>query len=223
VLGPLGFTFARERAFEASMTIFPREVRPYPAIHDLGYYRALLADPELREQTKLNAGVAVGDDDITIRRGPKPEALIVTVRADTPEDAQAFTNALGPQIAGATKRELARVTSQDAGRLRERLRRSGLSVDGRRALRARLRRIEELGTPPPPRVLLGGLAAVPKIDRWPDQLANGLPGDFPARPNPARAALAGLFVAATLWAICRLLIPPGSGLLSIGVWRRASR
>jgi hypothetical protein len=223
VLGPLGFNLAREPRFDASMTISPRAVGPYPAIDDPGYYRTLLADPQLRARTKADGGEAVGgDDDVTILPGPEPETVTLTVRAGTPERAQVFVNALGPQIARATERALALVASEDAARLRERLRRTGLSVAERRTLRARLRRIEELSADSPPGVVLGS-AAMPQIDRWADRLADALPGALPARPNPAWAALAGLFVAAALWAISRLLRAPASGLLSIGLWRRASR
>jgi hypothetical protein len=217
VFGPLTFNLAREPGFEASMALSPSEVKPYPAIHEPRYYRSLLADPELREQTRLNAGDGVVDyDDVSIGPGPKRAVLTVTVEARTPHSAQRLMNALGPQIAGATKRELRRAAIRDTERLRARLRRSSLTSDRRRALQRRVRHLMELSEAPPPRVVLGPPAELPPIDRRADQLVDDLPGDFPARPNPAWAALAGLFVGGTLWAICLVLLPPGGRRADVG-------
>lgn len=211
VLGPLAFNLARQSNFEASMTIFPQAVGPYPPIDDPGYYRSLLADRELREQTKLHAGDAVGDEgDVAFRRGPRPGTVTLTTRAESPDSAKKFLGALGPQIANATNRQLAVVVDRDAQGARERLAGAGLPGDTRRALKRRLRRLEKLGEAPPARVALGDLPTVPPMERWADRLADDLPGDFPARQNPAWAALAGLFVAATLWAIWRVLFPPAA-------------
>jgi hypothetical protein len=58
-------------------------------------------------------------------------------------------------------------------------------------------------------VLLGRPASLPPLDRWADRLVDRLPGDFRGRPNPLWAALAGLFVTLTLWAMCLVLAPPG--------------
>jgi hypothetical protein len=208
VMGPLGFNLARESGFEASRVILPRELGPYPAIHDPRYYRSLFADPVLREEMGSTAGGEVGDiDDVTIRSGPEPATLTVTVRAQTPERAQAFVNALGPQIAGATKRQLARVVTQDAATLRERLLGTSLSVGERRTLRGRLRRLEGNPKLQEPRVLLGPPAPMPPLERWADRVVDDLPGAFFARPNLAWAALAGLLVAAALWASSRVVLP----------------
>jgi hypothetical protein len=209
VIGPLGFNLARERGFQASVDLFPRAVRPYPPIHDPDYYQALLADPELREQMRLNAGGQRGVryNNIRVRRGQGKGPLTVTVEADRPERAQVFVNALGPQIAGATQRQLGRVVRRDIERVSTRL--AGATPGReRRTLRARLRRLESFGAFPPARVLPGAPAPRPPIKRWADRLVNDLPGDFRSRPSPVWAALAGLLVAVTLWLICLAVVPP---------------
>jgi hypothetical protein len=209
VVGPLAFNLAREPGFKASVQLFPSAVAPYPKISDPRYYEALLADPELREQMRLNVGDRVAKyEDVTIRRGPGSDRLTVTAEADKPEKAQRFVNGLAPQIAGATRRQLGLVVQQDVDRLRVRLGR-GASGAAERSIRRRLRRLVGYGEFPPPRVLPGANAPRPRIERWADRLVDDLPGDFRARPDPAWAALAGLLVAATLWAIGLVLAPPG--------------
>jgi len=209
VLGPLAFNLARAADHRASVELFPREVEPYRAVSDAEYYRSLLDDPPLRQQMRLNARARAADyDGVTIRRGPRRGALTVTVAAGTPARAQRLVNALAPQIAGATQRQLARLADDDARTVRRRLRERPSRAE-RRQLRRRLRRLNEFGQFPPPRVLPGAQAPPPRIDRWADQLVDDLPGDFPPRPSPAWAALAGLLVTATLWAIFLVLMPPG--------------
>lgn len=208
VLVPLTFNLTRASSFEASVQLFPQRVRPYPAIFDVGYYRSLLDDPELREQMRLNVGAGVADyDAVTIRRGPRPRQLTMNVEADTPRDAQRVVNAVAPQMVGATQRQLLNAARTDAADVRGRLR-TRVSRSERRSLRRRLRRLEEFRPPPPPRVLSGAPAPRPRIERWSDKLVDDLPGDFYARPNPVWAALAGLLVALTLWSIALVLAPP---------------
>lgn len=210
VIGPLAFNLAREPEFDASIQLFPRAVPPYPATFDPGYYESLLNDPDLREQMSLNVGDDVaGYDDVSIERGPGRGRLTMTVKDGVPEDAQRFVNALAPQIAGATSRQLRRRVDRDVERLRERF--LGMSEEPspeRRRLRLRLRRLARFGEFPPTRVLPGAPAETPPMDRWADQLVDDLPGDFRARPSPWWAALAGLLVAVTLWAIGVVLVPP---------------
>jgi hypothetical protein len=218
VMGPLGFNLARESGFEASRVILPRELGPYPAIHDPRYYRSLFADPVLREEMGSTAGGEVGDiDDVTIRSGPEPATLTVTVRAQTPERAQAFVNALGPQIAGATKRQLARVVTQDAATLRERLLGTSLSVGERRTLRGRLRRLEGNPKLQEPRVLLG--------PPGPDAAPGAVGGPGCGRPSrrllrTPKSRLGGSRRSAGGGGIVGV-IPCRPSVLSIGPWHRA--
>ena len=211
VIGPLAFNLAREPDFEASVELVPREVRPYPAIVDPRYYLALLADPELHNQMRLNVGQGVARyEDVSIGREREGSPLMVTVKADSPRDAQLFINGLAPQIAGATQRQLGRQASRDLERARRSL--PGMPVgERRRMLRGRIRRLASFGEFPPARVLPGAPAPLPALDRWADRLVADLPGDFRSRPSPAWAALAGLLVAATLWLIGLVAVPPRRG------------
>jgi hypothetical protein len=208
VLVPVGFNLARAPNFEASVELFPRAVGPYPAVTDPAYYRSLLADRELRRQMTLNVGGGVAEyRDVSITPSSTRDTLILTVAAADPAKAQRFVNALSLQVAGATQRQLGRLADQDATKLRDRLR-TRLAASERRRLRRALRRLNRFGPFPPGRVLPGRPAARPPMDHWADRLVAELPGTFPGRPNPAWAGLAGLLVAATLWAICLVLIPP---------------
>jgi hypothetical protein len=210
LLGPFGFNLARASSFEASRLLFPQAVPPYPASYEPGYYQSLLADHELREQVRLKVGDGVPNyDDVNIDRGPAPNTMSLAVEAVTPDKAQQFVNALGPQIAGATRRQVALLAAEDADRVRARLRASP-SGDAARVQRRRLARLEELQESQPPRLLLGAEAPLPRLDRWPDRVVDGLPGEFLARRSPVWAALAGLLVAGVLWLMCLTVLPPRS-------------
>jgi hypothetical protein len=209
VLAPLAFDLARAPDFKASVELYPTRVAPYPAVLDPSYYRSFMGDSELRRQMQLNVGDRVADyRDVTIDRDPTSGTLTLTAVAATPAKAQRFVNALGPQIAEATRRQLGLQAARDRTKLRQRLR-TRLSRSERLTLRRQLRRLGQFGQFPPGRVLLGRPAPRPRMDRWADRLVADLPGDFPGRPSPAWAALAGLLVAATLWATCLVLLPPG--------------
>jgi hypothetical protein len=209
MLIPFVVNLARAADFKASVELFPRPVAPYPPITDPAYYRGLLTDPELRHQMGLKVSPGIARyRDVSIDRDPVTGALVVSVTAPTPANAQRFVNALAPQIAGATQRQLGRQASQDVTKDRSRLQ-TGLPRREQRSLRRRLRRLAQFGEFPPARVLPGRPASPPRLDGWADRLVDDLPGDLPSRPNPALAALGGLLVAATLWAICLALMPPG--------------
>jgi hypothetical protein len=209
VVVPLSFNLARAPDFKASVELFPSAVAPYPPITDPSYYRSFLGDPELRRQMQINVGEGVADyRDVTIDRDSSTGRLKLTVAAATPAKAQRFINGLAPQIAGATRRQLGVQARRDRAKLRARLSPT-LPRTKQLALRRQLRRLGRFGEFPPGRVLIGHPASMPRLKSWADRLVADLPGDFPSRPNPAWAALAGLLVAATLWAICLVLMPPG--------------
>ncbi|HEX2087973.1 MAG TPA: hypothetical protein VHF89_19960, partial [Solirubrobacteraceae bacterium] len=210
-VGPLAFTLAREGEFRVSRVLFPRAVGPYPAPLDLRYYDSLVRDGELRRRMVINEVAGLAEyEDVSFRFGPRPTTVTISVSADTPQAARRFINVLVPQLAGATQREVVRVALEDVEGLRARLRdaRSGRE---RARLRRRLRRLESVLRVVPGRVLFDPPAGLPRLESWADRLVDDLPGDFPARPDPAWAALAGLLVAVTLWAICLVLLPPGRG------------
>ena len=208
VLGPLVFNLARVGDHKASVLLFTREVDPYQPVTDPDYYRAFLGDPVLRQQMRLNVDAAADEyDGVTIRRASRPLVMEVTVAAGTPRRAQRLVNALAAQLAFADQRRLAGAADRDARRVRERLR-SRPPLEQRSRLRRALRRLDGFGPFPPPRVLPGARAPVPRLERWADRLVDDLPGDYRSRPNPAWAALSGLLVVATLWAIALVLLPP---------------
>jgi hypothetical protein len=151
-----------------------------------------------------------GSNDATIRRGPEPGTLTVGVKRRTPETAKTVVDELATQLAAATRRQLALVATQDAQELRVRLA-THPPVATRRELRARLRRVEQLPKLPPARVAVASASSEQSLDRWTDSVADILPGEFPGRPDPWWAGLAGLFVAAALWALGGVLFPPCYG------------
>ena len=209
VLGPLFFNLARAPHFETSIELFPRPVAPYPADADPRYFLALLSDPELRHQMQLHVGLgAASYRDVTIRPDRTLGALTLGVIAKTPANAQRFVNALGPQIVQATRRQLGRQAVRDTEALRARLQ-THMARKRRRTLQRQLRRLERFGEFPPSRVVLGRPAPRPRLERWADRFADALPGDFAGRPSPGWAALAGLFITATLWAISLAFVAPG--------------
>jgi hypothetical protein len=214
VFVPLGFNLAREPGFKASVALFPQKVGPYPAIDDPAYYMALLNDPVLQEQMRLNVGTGVARyEDVTIKQGPRPFPMSVTVEANSPKKAQTFVNALAVQLNGATQRELVAAATKDAEGVRARL----LDASNRKErarLRPRVRRLERIRERQPTRVLPGAPAGPPRMGQWADRVVDDLPGAFPPRPSPVWAALAGLFVGATLWCIGLVLVPPGGRRLS---------
>lgn len=208
VVGPVGFTLARADSFSAEVELFPRRVGPYPPVYDPGYYREFLADRELRLQMQLNAGATADEyDHATIRprgtRGP----LVLSVSAPTPRRAQALTNALAPQLSGATRRDLSVLLAGDVAEARRRLDEER-DDDTRGRLRRRMARYDRLRSAPQERAVLGAQAGVPEPTRWADKLVDTLPGAFPGRPSPVWAGLAGLLLAATLWAVALFVVPP---------------
>jgi hypothetical protein len=207
VLGPLAFNLAREPTFGASVELFPRPVKPYPAIADPRYYEALLKDSELLLQMRLHGAQGLASyENVTFSRS-RGGRLTMGVEANAPAKAHRFINALAPQIAGATQRQLASLVARDLARAQARLADEQPGPE-RRFLRGRIRRLESFGEFPPSRVLPGAAAPRPRLERWADRLVADLPGDFRSRPSPVWAALAGFLVAATLWLIGLAAVPP---------------
>lgn len=223
VLGPLLINLARDSSFTASVGMFPRPVGPYEAVRDPAHYRALLADPVLRQHTQLNSGEPFpAPDDVRIRVNPPGQGMRLTVRADTPRAARTLVNALGPQIAGASARAITVRAQRDLRALDARLRAPGTGRAERRALRERIRAISGLAREAPHHVLIGTRAGPPALG-WADNLVNAAPGDFTPRPPAATSALAGLLVAVTLWMIGLVVVPPAAERTPSGVRAGAAR
>jgi hypothetical protein len=210
VVVPLGFNLARESSYSVSIDLFPRSVDGYPAVREPAYYRAFLSDGELAKEMRRNVAARPAEyRDAAIRRTGRPGRLVLSLAAGTPARATDLVNALGPQVAGASRRQLGRQAGADAGRLRARLDAGGPSTRARRRLRRELRAAERLRDEPVERIVLGQPATVPQIRGWADKVADAMPGAFRGRPSPVWAGLAGLLVAATLWLIALALLPPG--------------
>jgi hypothetical protein len=209
---PAAFNLARHSSYSASRDIYPRPIAGYPLVSDPAYYRAFLGDRELQAQMYQNTGARppeYANTHIALGMGGK---LISIVKAETPARAQELVNALGPQLANATRRQLAQQARADETKLRGELRSRTLSAHDARLRRRQLRRAVRavrLGPEPPERIVLGAPAGRPPIRGFADKLADSLPGAFPARRSPVWAGLAGLLVAATLWLIGLALFPPG--------------
>jgi hypothetical protein len=208
VVGPVAFTLARAPDFRASVELFPRAVAPYPAVDDPAPYLRLLDDPELQRQMTLNADAGFRqyrDASLVARPGGR---LVLTVAAERPRRAALLVNALAPQIAVASARRLAAQAHRDVPAARASFRAARPGSRLRRRRLERLRALEALEAAPLEAVVVGNRARPPRLERWADQLADELPGQFPGRPSPGWAGIAGLIVAATLWAAALVARPP---------------
>lgn len=219
---PFAFNAAREARFTASVEIFPRPVPPYPAVSDPAYYRAFLEDPHLRGEMLQNANAGLAEYSGAEFRSTRRGTVLLAVSRTDPTRARELVEALGPQIAGATARQLAAQATQEAGLLRERIRDGRLDSDERRTLGVRLRRVTRLSRRLSIRVVLGPVAAPPEEESWADRVAAALPGETPERPDPLVAGIAGLFLAGTLWVIGLLLVPPVSAPATVSRSDRAA-
>src|SRR3954451_6175777 len=207
VVGPVVFTLARSAEFTVSAEIAPNAVGPYPPVFDAAVYRGFLADPELQSQMRLSVKAEPSEYLGATIRPTAVGTLALAIASERPAHARALINALGPQLSEASRRSLAARVHMDATRLRARLRAKGLSSAQRRVLGRQLRPLDRLDPPPPGALVLHLPAPQPKLSSWADRVADALPGEFPTRPSPIAAALAGLLIAAALWAVA-LTLPP---------------
>jgi hypothetical protein len=204
-LGPVAFTLARSSSFAASLDLAPVRVGPYERVFEPDRYARLLGDQELRGEMRKNVGVVPKDVDFA--RGPG-RSLRVTVSMPRPEQAAPVANALAAQIGQATRRQLIGRIPADLAKIRRALRSGMLSRAERRAGRRLVRQLRGLMPTPPHRVVVARPATAPRLTRPADRLVDALPGDFPRRPDPLPAGLAGLLLAGTLWALALVLFPP---------------
>jgi hypothetical protein len=209
VLGPLAFNVARAGELSASVELFPRQVGTRPAVTDPGFWRGFLTDPELRLQMLLNARARPAEyADARIEpAGPGPSPLSVGVPTPTPRRSRELTNALAPQLVGASGRLVTAGLRRDLAETQQRVADARRGTDEHQRLVRRIIRIRRLMQAPQGAVL-GLPATEPEPTRLADKIADAMPGDFPARPSPVWSALAGLLLATTLWAVGLVLVPP---------------
>jgi hypothetical protein len=197
----LVFDLGRASGFSASTTIYPRAVGPYPAELDPAYFRRTLGNSDLQRYMHITAG-ARSWEYLDARFTPRPPfAVLVTVRAATPARARAFSQALARQIVQVSERQIASQAALDARQLRAELAGPGLRPRARRARRRRLAAVLRVRAAPYERFVEGRPPPLPRPTRWADRLADALPGDFPPRPSPLWAGLAGILLVALVWAI----------------------
>jgi hypothetical protein len=209
VVVPFGLNLARQKTFTSSIEVFPQKVGTFGAESDPAYYRGLLKDSELRLQ--MDKQVKAQDLEyrrVTIGPGRARDSLVLGVHGSDRARTRAFVNALGPQLANATSRQLSVTAQRRARALLTRAR-----GERRRSVARRLRRragqFGKLAQAPPQRIVLGRRAALPKLTHAADRFVDGLPGGFPGRANPFLAALAGLVVLIGLWVLSLVLLPVG--------------
>jgi hypothetical protein len=205
---PAAFNAARESSFTASIGIFPRSVEPYPPPSDPEYWRAFLRDPHLQQQMLVN--MRVGPSQYQHAGFTRADGGLVVVSIPQPDAAYALAliTKLGPQLAEASSRQLASQAARDAEDMRAQLRFGRLPADERQRVRRKLRAVERIARQSSHRAVLSPPTPPPRPDSWADRVADALPGEPPQRSSPAAAALAGLFVAVTLWLIGLVFAPP---------------
>lgn len=213
-LVPATFNAARETSFTASVEIFPRSEGPYPGPADPAYYRSLLADLHLQGQMLANvqAGPAEYQDASVAATGRG--TVVLSLATPEPERSPAVLEALGLQLMNASARQLNALATREAATIRGQLRFQALPAAERRPLRRKLRAIRRLVARPSHRAVLAPVVPPPKADGWADRAADRLPGSPPEPTSPARAGLAGLLLAGTLWVIGLIVAPsqaPPSG------------
>ena len=204
---PVVVTLARSSSFTASIRLYPGPVAGFKAIRDPAYYRGLLTDPVLRFEMRRNAGVSQREY-ADARIAPGSTFLTLTVDAGQPAEAQRLVNALGPQVAGATARDVVRAVNGQIGVLRRQIKRGRRGTATRRARLRRLRALRRVVAAPPQRITLGPAARRPPVEGWADEMVDALPGQLPARPSPVWAGLAGLLLAIVAWGIALVRVPP---------------
>jgi hypothetical protein len=182
---PLAFGLARAPSFSSTATLHPRPVGPYPPIFDVRYYRKLTRDSRLQQGMRAAGARSTVYSGARIRE-PVPSEVTVTVDAPTPSQARDFALRLADELAAATRRQLGEQALADTQRLGSR------HGAVRRWIGVTLR----LAASPSARVSVGAPPATERPTGWADRLVDALPGDFPARPNPLWAGLAGVLLVA---------------------------
>jgi hypothetical protein len=209
VLFPALLSVARAPGFTSSVELLPQAVGEFPPPDDPAYYGGLLADPRVRRTTAGNVRDPLGAfafRSVTIRRATRGR-VIVGARFATPDRARDFIDALAPQLSAASARDLvarARGTSRAVAAQYRAARRAA----DRRRLRARLRELKRAIREGRPRAVVAGPAETAEVERPADRFVDALPGGFTGRPSPFWAGAAGLLVAAMLWAVALVTLPP---------------
>lgn len=188
----------RATEFVASVEAFPVDHPDFgPVRNRVSYVRRLLDDPLVAPDTVANAGFSLNEASLLPRVTvlPTPRSALVSVRADSPDNARDLVNALAAQIANASARDLAARGQSMLDRVRDRLTGSAPRDAERRRLLARLRRLEAVVTQPPFGLVIGPRPSAPRPSRAVDRALDRLPGPLPPRTDPLWSAVAGLALA----------------------------
>ncbi len=204
----VAFDLGREPGFTASATVYPQAVGPYAAPFDPAYYRNLTRDSDLRKHMRLTVGARSSvylDAQFTMQ---PPDAMLVTVHAESPSRARFYADALAQQVVVVSRQQLAAQAALEAKSLRKRLAEGGLGPASRRRLARRLDEVQAVRAIPTERVVPFGRPPMPPVTRRADKLVDSLPGAFPGRPSPLLVGLAALLLVALVCAIGVLLSRP---------------
>jgi hypothetical protein len=205
---PVAFGLARTPEFSASTALYPRAVGPYQPPRAGYYLRALREDTILHRYVRLGVGAPSSVyRDATFGVRP-PRALLVTVKGGSPDDAHRWSAGLALALQSATLRQVQAQATADARWLEAKLSAGALAGATRRDLARRIAAVKRVAAAPTPRITAGAPPPLPRPARAADKLVDALPGDFPPRPSPLWAGLAGLLVVALARAFVALVRHP---------------
>jgi hypothetical protein len=207
VVLPVVFDLARAPNFAASTPVYPRAVGPYrpPGPVDL---RDALTDARLQRYVRLGLGAPS-----SVYREPTfpvrpPHTQLVTVEAGTPADARRWSFGLALALRSVTVRQIQARADADVRWYSAKLSAGALAGATRPQLERRRAASKRVAAAPTPRITVGPPPALPPPTRAADKLVDALPGDFPPRPNPLWAGLAGLLVVALVRGLVELVRRP---------------
>ncbi len=204
----VAFTLARQPDYRAVVSVVAVERGPLRPSVGPDYLRERLAAGRAELETRLERG---GLDPrllggVSIERAPRPRgAVAIAAVAATPARARELLHLVLLQIDARSASELARHARR---RLRAAEAAAAATAAGTPERAVADRRVRGLRSYlAEPRSRFGALTAirVERPERWADRVARAAPGEFPARPSPVWAGIAGGLVGAGLAAAAGLL------------------
>jgi hypothetical protein len=208
-VAPAAFCADRQSEFFTSVKIFPRPVGPFSLNQDIRQITSLLSDPLFRGEVRRGSGAGPSlYRHLVLERSPVGVTFTLLVGQPTPEAAKKVTDVVALQLAYASGRRVSSDSSERAAILRQALVEPGTPAFRRARIRRQLLELRPLIEHPPNRFVASGPAPLPKLTHWADRVADALPGPLPRRTSPFWAGLAGLALAALLWAASLRLAPP---------------
>jgi hypothetical protein len=194
VVGPIVVTLGRASSFSASLTVFTPA--PHSASSDFALsgtaLRKDIENSDIQAETRSAAGNDVSSFTARVSPSPRVDAgsYKLTASASTPDRAVRVVNALGSILAFHESAAASAVATEVAGSIKDKLDAANPGTDTDELAR-RLRAAKEVAKGDPT-VVLGERPAPPGLSRWGDKLVDRFPGDFPPRPSPLFAGIAGL-------------------------------